>query len=237
LYSFHPTGLDCRATGVKLQKTATITIISGTLQKFDDTALYITFAIRLERNKITMVCSAATVAVKHQLIGYTRGTTSVYTHSIELAQSVGTVQKLVFTIPGIQYSFSGNINESSGIDTWRVMLSKCSTGETLNAITVTGATYTMSRDLQEACNITLSPKIDYQWTSDKVAVVGDFVVPSNPDTTPHLFKVTIAGTFGTTEVSWNLTGTTTQGTATLTYISPLIDPVTIGPKLNTYNII
>jgi len=233
-YAFHPIGLDCKTTGVKVQKTANTTIMSGTISLYSSSSPFITFATRFEANKITMVCSAVTTAVDHRLRLYTRGTTTTYLQTLELTQAIGDVRKLVFTVPAVSfYSFSGNITETSPIDTWRITTSKCSTSEVINTTTVTGAAYSMTSKISEPCNITIAPKIDYQWSANKIAVLGDFVTPSSPDTTPHLFKVTIAGTFGTTESSWNLTGTTTQGTATLTYVAALVNPVSIGPKLGT----
>jgi hypothetical protein len=241
LYTFHPTSADCATSGVKLQKTATTTIISGIIHQWDYAPLYNSFAIRLEDNKVTMVYSAVELDVTHRFFGYLFNTTgtNLYTNSLELEQVIGTTRKLVFTIPNKQYSFSGNINESSGIDTWRVTLTKCSTGENtvtsgvIDTVIITGIDYSMVSDSPDSCNITIAPKIDYQWSTNKVAVVGDFVIPSNPDTIPHLFKVTTEGTFGASEASWNLTGTTTQGTAILTYVAALLNPVTIGPKLGT----
>ena len=41
----------------------------------------------------------------------------------------------------------------------------------------------------------------------------------------------IRGVTGTTEPIWNLTGTTVDNNVTWTYIAPLVDPVTIGPKI------
>lgn len=127
--------------------------------------------------------------------------------------------------------FTGNITEASAISNWRVTATKC-VDSTLVGTTVTaGSTYTFPVTTDNACNVTLSPKIDYAWTAAKVVTLDDYVVAVNPDTTPHLWKCTTAGTTGATEPTWNLSGTTTDNTVTWTYVAPLVDPKTLGPKI------
>lgn len=128
-------------------------------------------------------------------------------------------------------SLAGNIIEGTAITDWRVTATRCDNGKEVASAVFTGTTYALACDTLSPCLITLSPKVDYAWFADKVAGNSDFVVASNPDAVPHLFKVTTPGTFAGTEANWNLSGTTTQGSAVLTYIALLVDPVTIGPKI------
>lgn len=135
-------------------------------------------------------------------------------------------------------SLTGAITESSGITKWLVTATRASDGSLVGR-TYTAAdpsTYTIRVASKSAsdrlCNLMLSAKVDYAWSASKVATLGDLVVASAPDTTPHLWEVTTAGTFGGTEASWNLSGTTTQGSAVLTYVAALPDrPLALGPKV------
>jgi len=132
------------------------------------------------------------------------------------------------------YQLSGNITESSAITNWRVTATKCSDGTFVGTDLSgeAGTSYNIGSNTLSACNITLSPKIDYAWSAAKAAVLNDYVVAVNPDTTPHLWKCTTAGTtHATTEPTWILSGTTTDNTVTWTYVAPLVDPVTLGPKI------
>jgi len=131
-------------------------------------------------------------------------------------------------------SLSGNVTESLAITDWTVTAHRCDgTGGVLYRANISGSSYTLDYMPTDPMIVTLAAKVDYSWTSGRGAVVGDYVVASNPDSVPHLFKVTTAGTFAGTEASWNLSGTTTQGAAVLTYVAPLVDPVSIGPKIPT----
>jgi hypothetical protein len=128
---------------------------------------------------------------------------------------------------------AGNIVESLPITDWRVTAFKCSDGSFAGTTTTSGTAYTVNCNTLEACNIVLAPKVDYGWKADKVATVGDYVVAANPDATPHLFKVTAVtgdAQFGGSEPTYNLSGDTASGNVTLTYVAPLIDPITLGPK-------
>lgn len=152
-----------------------------------------------------------------------------------ISWSAGVMQS--FQLP-VAYRLSGSITESLAITDWLISVSQCRDGKQIGHSVISATSYSIDCLCYEItpCNITLSPKIDYAWTASKVCAVNDYVVPANPDTTPHLFKVTaITGDakFGATEPTYNLSGTTTSGNVTLTYIAPLVDPVTLGPKIPT----
>ena len=127
--------------------------------------------------------------------------------------------------------FSGNIIESLAITDWLVIITEYSTGNRTNSGVFSGSSYSLLANTLLPCLITLTPKVGYAWSAAKWADLDDLVVPGNPEATPHLFKVTKSGAFAGTEAAWNLSGTTDQGTAELTYVAPLVDPVTIGPKI------
>jgi hypothetical protein len=144
-----------------------------------------------------------------------------------------------FTPPALAFPDSyvqlqGNITESSAITNWRATATKCSDGTFVGTALSgeAGTSYNIDSNTLSACNITLSPKIDYAWSVARATTLNDYVVAVNPDTTPHLWKCTTAGTtHATTEPTWNLSSTTTDNTVTWTYVAPLVDPVTIGPKI------
>lgn len=118
---------------------------------------------------------------------------------------------------------TGNITESLDVTKWLVKATKITDGKLAGINIATGATYTINCNTLEACIVTIEPYVDYLWSASKVAALDDIVMASDPVGTPHLFKVTTGGTFAGTEASWNLSGTTTQGTAVLTYLVALDD--------------
>lgn len=144
--------------------------------------------------------------------------------------SWATLEQRLFAV--IFTSLAGNITESLAITDWRVSVLNCNT-HLLEATSInTSTTYSIGLSTAEPCLIMIAPKIDYQWSVGKVTTSGDFVVAVSPDTTPHLWKCTTAGTtHATTEPTWNLSSTTTDNTTTWTYVGKLVNPVTIGPKI------
>ena len=233
LYTFHPANTDAATVNVKMRSSANVTIIVGIVQFYGSATNVIRVAIKIEVNKITLVSETVSGTLSHILTGF--NSSDVIDNSTNLLyQTLGTIKQVVLTVPTpIQKTFSGTITETSDINLWNIKAHSCNTGQLILGTTASGSTYSMNYNGSEICNLTISPKINYQWSAAKVTLLNDLVVPANPDATPHLFKVTTAGTFGATEASWNLTGTTTQGTAILTYVAPLLDPVTIGPKVST----
>jgi hypothetical protein len=131
-------------------------------------------------------------------------------------------------------NIAGNIIESLPITDWHVVASRCADGVWMGSAFVSGATYDIDIITLEPCNITLSPRIDYAWSADKVAAVGDYMVPSNPDAVSHLFRcdsVTGDAKTGGTQPEFNLSGTTADNNVTWAYVAPLVDPITLGPKI------
>lgn len=88
---------------------------------------------------------------------------------------------------------SGSVAESSAITNWRIMATDCSTGAVVGSTTTSegGTTYNVSCATLNPCNVTCSPKIDYSWVAGITATTGDYVISSNPETTPHIWKCTL----------------------------------------------
>ena len=128
-------------------------------------------------------------------------------------------------------TISGNILETSAIVDWCAIVTDLTTQSQLGNQTISGSSYSVTVASDDAVMVTLSPKIDGIWRASRSIPLDFYVVSTTPDTTPHLWKCTTAGITGSTEPTWNLSGTTTDGTVTWTYIAPLVDPVTIGPKI------
>lgn len=87
-------------------------------------------------------------------------------------------------------AIAGTITESLDITDWRVTATKCKDGTLSGTSTTNGSSYSVTCLDNDICNVLLAPKIDYPWSAAKAVIVGDFVVPSNPDGTPHLWKAT-----------------------------------------------
>jgi hypothetical protein len=131
-------------------------------------------------------------------------------------------------------NITGNIIESLPITDWHVVASRCADGVLMGSAFVSGATYDIDIITLEPCNITLSPRIDYAWSAAKVAAVGDYMVPSNPDAVSHLFRcdsVTGDAKTGEDQPAFNLSGTTADNNVTWAYVALLVDPITLGPKI------
>lgn len=133
--------------------------------------------------------------------------------------------------PNAAAQFTGNITESLAITDWTVQAHRIPDGALTGSVGVAGATYTLNVTSLDPQALTLAPKIDGVWKANTAIALGYYVVAVNPEPTPHLWKCTTAGTTGATEPVWNLSGTTIDGTATWTYIAPLVNPVTLGPKI------
>lgn len=148
--------------------------------------------------------------------------------------SIGTKQVIEYRgrVPTGKH-LAGNITESLAITNWMVVATRIKDGD-FAGMTFSGeagTTYSIPVNTNEPCNIELSAKIDTKWKAGKRVPLNVYVIPSNTETTPHLFKVTTAGVFGDTEAAWNLSGTTTQGTVIVTYVGTLPDrPISLGPK-------
>jgi hypothetical protein len=132
-------------------------------------------------------------------------------------------------------SLAGNITESLAISKWRVTAHKCADGSPQGTVTSTGGTYTLPCTTPHPCNITCAQHVDRRWTTGLTPEVGDLWVPSNPETTPHLFECTTSGAVGGSEPTWDTTptNTTSDGSAVWTCVGPLVDPITLGPKIPT----
>jgi len=184
-----------------------------------------TTAITLSQNDITHVGSIVPSNSTYRFNGYID----------DLRVTKGVARYSTTFTPAVNYtpSFSGNITESLDITDWRVTATRCSDATLMDTAITTVSSYALSATYNTPCVLTISANFDYHWSKSKVAVLDDLVIPSNPQTTPHLFKVTTAGDFdATTEATWNLSGTTTQGTAVLTYVGPLPDrPLSLGPVI------
>jgi hypothetical protein len=86
--------------------------------------------------------------------------------------------------------------------------------------------------------LTISPVIDYAWSASKVVTLNDYCVPSNPDTTPRLYKATDIGsaphqTHSTTEPTWPTSGTVVDNDITWTFVINLDDGLfkSLGAKI------
>lgn len=120
--------------------------------------------------------------------------------------------------------------ETSAITQWNVSVDNL-LGEDVTVREFSAATFTAIGNYDLA-NCTVSPKIDGVWVSDIAIPLDYLVVAVDPTATPHLWKCTTAGTtHATTEPTWNLSGTTTDGTVTWTYVDELVQPVTHGPLI------
>jgi hypothetical protein len=233
IYGAGPTNIVVDSTGAAPTSTwfhVALTVASGQARLFIDGVLQDTVAIGFAPS----FDSAHTL----RLGTYETGTTRYLDGNIDevrvtkgYARYTATFTPPTAAYPNSAAEFSGNITESSAITNWRVTAVKCSDGALVGTTTVTGTTYLLGVTTTAPCLITLSPKIDRAWTASTAVALNDYGVAVNPDATPHLWQCTTAGTTGATEPSWNLSGTTTDNTVTWTYVAPLADPKTLGPKI------
>lgn len=146
-----------------------------------------------------------------------------------------------FTVPASEFGdaqvvLAGNVTESLAPTKWQAVATRCADG-VLAGIHVgaeAATTYSIACNTTDICNITLSPRFDSIWPANTAISLGYYVVPTNPDTTPKLYKCTTAGTtHATTEPTWPSSGTVNDGTAVWTHIVDLDDGMfkTLGAKI------
>jgi hypothetical protein len=123
-------------------------------------------------------------------------------------------------------AISGNISETSGITTWRVSAAMCSDNSSAGTTTSTGTTYSLTTTQTGAALVSITPKIDYVWSAGKVAVVGDFVVPTDIASAGYLYVCTTAGTTNTVEPFWISSGTIADNSVVWTFVDRLVNPIT-----------
>jgi len=123
---------------------------------------------------------------------------------------------------------TGNISESLAVTDWVV------TGVSASGLTCTtsasGSTYALTTPSLEPYTVTCSAKVDSAWVATTATALDHYVVPSNPDANPRLYKCTTAGTTGAAEP--NLVGTTVvDGTVTWTYVDDIPVPKALGARI------
>jgi hypothetical protein len=181
---------------------------------------------------------AAPAYVDAQYIGKSMSTTNINYATCDMWLSSMRItgaarsefQTAVF--PTYAAQITGNVIESTAITNWTI------TGVSITGLvattTTTGSTYTLNCPSLEPYNITLSPKIDKAWTATTAITVGTYVTAAIPDSNPHIWKcvsITSSGLTGATEPSWNIGTPTLDNQVTWDYVSPLMNPISIGPKI------
>jgi hypothetical protein len=125
---------------------------------------------------------------------------------------------------------TGDITESVAITRWQVVANRISDGAFMGRAESTGTTYTLNCKTLELVIMYCAPAIDGEWAANTAIALDYIVVATDPESTPHLWICTTAGTTDASEPTWNLSGTTTSGSAVFTYIGPLENPICLGPK-------
>lgn len=135
--------------------------------------------------------------------------------------------------------FTGTITESLDITKWTVDVFRADTMVLLGSVDVdTSLDATYSADIFLSgytgdCLLVFRVKTGVEWQASTAYSLGDYVIPTDTVTTPHLWVVTTAGTSGGAEPSWNLSGTTVDGTVTWTYVDRLVRSIVQGPMIPT----
>lgn len=135
-------------------------------------------------------------------------------------------------------TLAGNITESSAVADWVVSAIRCSDGVYVGSENVSGSSYSIDVPTTQPCSIVLAPRIDYAWTASKVVALNDCCVPSNPESTPRLYKASSIGssphqTHASTEPTWPTSGTVSDNDITWTFITDLDDSLfqVLGAKV------
>lgn len=140
--------------------------------------------------------------------------------------------------PDYQPYIAGNITESLAITNWRVNAINALDGSSAGTTTSgeAGTTYNILCTTTDPCNIEIAAKFDYPWTASRVVALNGYCIPSNPQTTPKLYKATSIGSApnqtGGSEPTWPGSGTVADGDITWTFIADLPDrPLALGPVI------
>jgi len=123
------------------------------------------------------------------------------------------------------------IDESTDITKWKLTATRVSDGAFAGSVVTDTNSATLNLLYIDRCNVSMAPYYDYVWGEVGTASVGDLCIPTNTELTPYVFECTTGGAIGGGEPSWNIGGTTNDGSAVWTVVDGLVDPVSIGPKI------
>jgi hypothetical protein len=136
---------------------------------------------------------------------------------------------------------AGSFTEVTDHTDFVVRTHRADTGAFLNELAVTGATYECPccptatyTDYANPVFVSAFQKIGAAWVANTAYAQDAYVFPTDPVTTPYVYKCTTAGTsHSTTEPTWGTTpgGTTTDGDVTWTCVGRMVQPILHGPLI------
>jgi hypothetical protein len=149
-----------------------------------------------------------------------------------------------YTVPDAPFAayknyIAGTLTEASDHDEFTIRTHRLDTGAFLSEVTATGSSYEVGccplgtkNDYAGAVMVSAWPKMGAKWVANTAYTAGTYVYPTDPATTPYIFKCTTAGTsHSTTEPTWDDTpsNTTSDGSVTWTCQGRMLQPILHGP--------
>ena len=131
-------------------------------------------------------------------------------------------------------TISGTITETLGATNWHVRSHKTLDGELSSSVETSSGNYTLhyiGSASEFAQTVVCMADQGDVWVKDSAVIVNQLLFPPDPATTSYYYKVTVAGTSGSTEPAWSTTpgATFADGSATLECIERLIQPQVHSP--------
>jgi hypothetical protein len=134
------------------------------------------------------------------------------------------------------YGVAGSVTESLAIEDWVVSSHRADTAALLQQATVyQDKTYAVSSaGVLVPVYVACRPRITGKWVANTAYAARAIIAPTDPVTTPYIFKCTTAGTsHGTTEPIWDTTAgnITSDGSAVWTSLGRLPQAILHGPLI------
>lgn len=118
------------------------------------------------------------------------------------------------------YTVSGVVTESSVLTNFYIRAYRANDGKLVGEIIAQNGAYSLPVSVPDPVFVSITPIIDAKWSANTDVESGLFIVATDPIGTPHIFECTTGGATGATEPTWNLSGTTADGSVVWTYVGP-----------------
>lgn len=132
------------------------------------------------------------------------------------------------TFPTYAGQITGTITGVVVGQSWTVR-GTSTTGLTCSTVTTSGA-YTLNCPSLEPYTLTAERTVNGSWKASTAVALDYYVVPTNPDANPIIYKCTTAGTTGSSQPAFSAT-TITDGTVVWTKQQAIVDPSSLGIKI------
>jgi hypothetical protein len=246
------TGLlwEDKSTGSSISGTWTVTVSQGAWHHVamsrDGATIYLALDGTVYSTSVTGGVSRTIGSASYpMLVG--RQNVSSFTYDFngyidELRITKGTARYTAnYDVPTAAFSeysryISGTITETLNFTSWATRSYRADTGAFLGEVTGTSTYECPASTHAGPTYVSCTPTINGMWTANTVYALDTYIVPTNPVTTPYVYKCTTNGTsHAATEPTWGVIvgGTTADNDVVWTCLDRLPQPILHGPLIPT----